>query len=123
MWYNRENTRRKNNDPPTSQNLFASAVRRLRRSADYVHFSVPVSVGRKHQFFSESEGFFILCGLFGWIPSLISSALGIVFSALSLKDGGAKIFLILSSVNAVIGILWGLVALEFVLGYDNVYMY
>ena len=74
-------------------------------------------------FFSESEGFFIVCGLFGWIPSLISSALGIVFSALSLKDGGAKIFLILSCANAVISALWGWLALEFVLGYDNVYMY
>ena len=74
-------------------------------------------------FFSEAEGFFILCGLFAWIPSLISSVLGIVFSALSLKERGAKIFLILSSVNTVIGILWGLVALELVLGYDNVYMF
>ena len=63
------------------------------------------------------------CGLFGWIPSLISSVLGIVFSTLSLKERGAKVFLILSSVNTVIGIFWGLVALEFVLGYDNVYMF
>ena len=74
-------------------------------------------------FFSEAEGFFILCGLFGWIPTLISSVLGIVFSALSLKERRAKIFLILSSVNAVIGALWGWLALEFVLGYDNVYMF
>lgn len=74
-------------------------------------------------FFSIAEGFFILCGLFGWIPSLISSVLGIIFSALSLKEHGAKIFLILSSVNAVIGTLWGWLALVFVLGYDNVYMF
>ena len=59
-------------------------------------------------FFSEAEGFFIVCGLLAWIPSL--------------REHWAKIFLILSSVNAVIGILWGLVALEFVLGYENVYM-
>ena len=73
-------------------------------------------------FFSIAEGFFILCGLFGWIPSLISSVLGIIFSALSLKERRAKIFLILSSVNAVIGALWGWLALVFVLGYENVYM-
>ena len=74
-------------------------------------------------FFSGAEGFFIICGLLAWIPSLISSVLGIVFSVLSLKERGAKIFLILSCVNAVISALWGWLALEFVLGYDNVYMY
>ena len=74
-------------------------------------------------FFSEAEGFFILCGLFAWIPSLISSVLGTIFSVLSLKERRTKIFLILSSVNTVIGILWDLVALEFVVGYDNVYMF
>ena len=67
-------------------------------------------------FFSEAEGFFIFCGLFGWIPSLISSVLGIVFSALSLKDGGRKVFLILSCVNAVIGGLWGWFALQMTIG-------
>ena len=69
-------------------------------------------------FFSESEGFFILCGLFGWIPSLISSVLGIVFSSLSLKKGGRKIFLILSCVNAVIGIPWGFLMFHYILSSD-----
>ena len=46
------------NDPPTCQNLPASAVRHLRRSADYLHFSVPVSVGRKHQFFQRGGRLF-----------------------------------------------------------------
>ena len=72
--------------------------------------------------FEGSLSIFLFRSL-GWIPSLIFSVLGIVFSALSLKDGGAKIFLILSCVNAVISALWGCLALEFVLGYDNVYMY
>lgn len=44
--------------------------------------------------------------VFGWIPSLISSALGVVFSSLSLKDGGKKIFLILSLVNLAVSVAW-----------------
>ena len=69
-------------------------------------------------FFIEWKGVLIISILFGWIPSLISSVLGIVFSALSLKKGGKKIFLILSCVNAVIGIPWGFLMFHYILSSD-----
>ncbi len=55
------------------------------------------------------EGYVFSLGfayVFGWIPSLISSVLGIVFSALSLKDGGKKAYLICSCVNLVVSVAW-----------------
>lgn len=48
--------------------------------------------------------------LFSWILSLAASVLGIVFSALTLKERLSKLCLCLSVVNAVVGIIWGLFA-------------
>ena len=56
--------------------------------------------------FSKEWEIFLFIILFGWIPSLISSVLGIVFSSLALKDGGKKIFLILSLVNFALSVAW-----------------
>ncbi|MBQ8678883.1 MAG: hypothetical protein IJ530_03875 [Treponema sp.] len=56
--------------------------------------------------FSKEWEIFIILLLFGWIPSLIFSVLGIVFSSRVLKDGGKKIFLILSLVNFALSVAW-----------------
>ena len=49
--------------------------------------------------------FSVICFL-GWIPSLISAVLGIVFSVRSLKEMCAKKFLICSFFNFVLAVLW-----------------
>ena len=56
--------------------------------------------------FSKEWEIFIILLLSGWIPSLIFSVLGIVFSSRVLKDGGKKIFLILSLVNFALSVAW-----------------
>ncbi|MBR0100959.1 MAG: hypothetical protein IJP90_14780 [Treponema sp.] len=57
---------------------------------------------------APSVDIFLLVLSLGWIPSLISSVLGIVFSSLALKDGGKKACLICSCVNLAVSIAWGL---------------
>ncbi len=46
--------------------------------------------------------------LFGWIPPLVSSVLGIVFSALSLKEKNAGYFFVISIVACFLSFCWGL---------------
>ena len=57
---------------------------------------------------APSVDIFLLVLSLGWIPSLISSVLGIVFSSLALKDGGKKNYLICSCVNLAVSVAWGL---------------
>ena len=57
---------------------------------------------------APSVDIFLLVLSLGWIPSLISSVLGIVFSSLALKDGGKKAYLICSCVNLAVSVAWGL---------------
>ena len=50
-----------------------------------------------------------LCYIFfalGWIPSIASAMAGIAFSILLLKGRRGKIFLALSCVHLVIGVIW-----------------
>ena len=47
-----------------------------------------------------------------WIPSLIFSVLGIVFSALSLRERGAKICLLLSCIHCVLAFVWGILVVK-----------
>ena len=72
-----------------------------------------ISLGERGALFSAMEMFLIFGGFFGWIPSLISSLLGILMFLRSLmsSERGSKICLILSCVNAVISALWGWLAL------------
>ncbi len=65
--------------------------------------------------FSKEWEIFLFIILFGWIPSLISSVLGIVFSSLALKDGGKKAYLICSCVNLAVSVAWGLPIVMFYL--------
>lgn len=58
--------------------------------------------------FSKEWEIFMFFLLFGWIPSLISSVLGIVFSSLALKDCGKKAYLICSCVNLAVSVAWGI---------------
>ena len=57
--------------------------------------------------FEGSLSIFLFRSL-GWIPSLIFSVLGIVFSSFTLKERWSKIFLILSCVNLSVFIALGI---------------
>ena len=65
--------------------------------------------------FSKEWEIFMFFLLFGWIPLLISSVLGVVFSSLSLKDGRKKAYLICSCVNLAVSVAWGLPIVMFYL--------
>ena len=61
--------------------------------------------------FEGSLSIFLFRSL-GWIPSLIFSVLGIVFSSLTLRERGAKICLLLSCMHCVLAFAWGILVVK-----------